>query len=96
MGRVGNAVRWAPAGNGIASVAAQRLIPCDIYVWRDEPGLPYDQVSPRLSCLPAHYDSKAAHQVYRFVPGAERHLQRLVFHKKVVTIDLENSKVSTA
>ena len=44
--------------------------------------------------LPAHYDSKAAHQVYRFVPGAERHLQRLVFHKKVATIDLENSKVS--
>ena len=45
--------------------------------------------------MAAQYNSKAAHQVYRLVPGAERHLQRLLFHKQAVTIDLENSKVGT-
>lgn len=40
-------------------------------------------------------NSKVVLQVYRFVPGAERHLQRLLFHKQAVTIDLENSKVGS-
>ena len=45
--------------------------------------------------MAVQYNSTAAHQVYRFVPGAERHLQRLIFHKQAVTIDFENSKVGT-
>ena len=32
-------------------------------------------------------------EVYRFVPGARRELQRLVFNQESVSIDLESSKV---
>ena len=32
-------------------------------------------------------------EVYRFVPGARRELQRLVFNQESVMIDLESSKV---
>ena len=32
-------------------------------------------------------------EVYRFVPGARRELQRLVFNPESVRIDLESSKV---
>jgi len=35
----------------------------------------------------------ADEEVYRLVPGAARHLRRLVFHTETVTIDLENSKL---
>jgi len=49
---------------------------------------------PRES--PAFYSLKwflGDEEVYRLVPGAARHLQRLVFHTEAVTIDLENSKL---
>ena len=32
-------------------------------------------------------------EVYRLVPGATRHLRRMAFHTKSVTIDLQTSKL---